>query len=341
MYHPRHHFSRRAPPCDHSRNHHHGLSHCDEYLDIIHVLHRLGVQNVAELEDVFEGAAMDDRECLHIEAQLDIMEYDDSILKHYHLLSPNWSPPWLRDIDAAMGMPMDVGRYGGGVYTPSGAPAHHYHGPPPSRGRDGRGVPYVEDTGSEASMFPGYRGAQARRGNQGRRGVHQTSDRDEEDRYETSPPLRRGGRRRRDEDEVEDSESDDSAPPPRRAGGGGGRRDRSPDVSERRTRVGARNRHDEDEESDDSTSAPPPPRRSEERRAGGNANFEERPARVEHTGQTNMHWQPGALRFEDVQELEGDEEGEEEDARPVKATKKGGKSGGGPKVQKEKPRDRY
>jgi len=282
---------------------------------------------------------MGDRQCINFETELEIMEYNYSVLAHYHLLSP----AWLDDHDPLMGLPMDGGRYGGCVYIPSGAPGHHHHadshnhhGPRPSSGRDGRGVPYVEDTGSEASVFPGYRAAQASGRNQGRRGSFRPSDRDEEDRYETSPPPRRGARRRHDEDEIEGSESDASAPPPRRGGGGGRtRRDSSPEVSERRERVGAHNRRDEDEGSDESPPLPP------RRRAGGGANVEEQRARVEHTGQTNMHWQPGALRFEDIQELESEEEEEEEQQRPVKGMKKGGKSGGGAKEGKGKPRDRY
>lgn len=344
MYHPRHHFSRRAPPCDHSRTHRHGPPHCDEYLDIIDMLHGFDLHNVAELEHILRGAHMGDRQCINFETELEIMEYNHSVLAHYHLLSP----AWLDAHDPLMGLPMDGGRYGGGVYIPSGAPGHHHHDPGhnhhgaghhhyeprPSNGRDGRGVPYLEDTGSEASVFPGYRATQGRRGNQGRRGGRQPIDRDEEDRYETSPPPRRGGRRRRDEDEIEDSESDASAPPPRRAGGRT-RRDPSPEVSERRERVGARNRRDEDEDSD--SSPPLPPRR----RAGGDANAEEQQARVEHTGQTNMHWQPGGLRFEDIQELESGDEEEEEEVKPAKSMKKGGKSGGGAKEGKGQPRDRY
>jgi len=314
------------------------------------MLHGFDLHNVAELEHVLHGAHMGDRQCIDFETELEIMEYNYSVLAHYHLLSP----AWLDDHDPLMGLPMDGGRYGGGVYIPSGAPGHHHHapshnhhgpgpghhhhGPRRSSGRDGRGVPYVEDTGTEASVFPGYRAAQASGRNQGRRGGRQPIDRDEEDRYETSPSPRRGGRRRHDEDEdeVEGSESDESAPPPpRRAGGGRTRRDPSPEVSEHRERVGARNRRDEDEDSND------PPPLQPRRRAGGNANVEERRARVEHTGQTNMHWQPGALRFEDVQELESEEEGEEEKLKPVKAMKKGGKSGGGAKEGKGKPRDRY
>lgn len=362
MYHPRHKFSRRAPPCDHPRLHDHGTPHRDEYLDIIYMLQGCDINNVAELEYVLDGAYMGDEMCIDLQTELVRRGYTGRVLIHYHLLSP----AWVHDDKLRKGFPMDGGSYGEGVYIPSGAPSQHHHGPPrdggrygegvyiprgapghhgpgprPTRGRDGRGVPYVEDTGSEASVFAGFRDAQARRGNQGRRGGRRRIEQDDEDEYETSPPPRRGGGRRHDEDEVEveveGSESEASAPPPRRTGGRT-RRDPSPEVSERRERVGARNRRDEDEGSDESP--PPPPKRSGGRRTGDDAKVEERRARVEHTGQTNMHWKPGALKFEDIQELESDEDGEEAE-KPVKAKKKGGKSGGGAKEAKGQPRDRY
>lgn len=319
------------------------------------ILDEYDLHNVAELERVLCGAHEGDGPCIDFQTQLEIMGYDHSVLAHYHILSSAWLNHHYPLMDLPTdggrhggnvyiptgapdhhhhGPPPDGGRYGGGVYVPSGAPGHHHHGPRPSRGRDGRGVPYVEDIGSEASFFPGYRAAQASGRNPGRRGGRQPSNRDNEDRYETSPPPRRGGPRRhdQDEDEIEGSESDTSAPPPRRAGGRN-RRDPGPEISERRERVGARTRHDEDAVNDESPALPQ--QRNSGRRAGGNANVEERRARVEYTGQ------PGTLRFEDIQELESDEDDEQEEERPVKPKKKGGKSGGRAKDGKGKPRDRY
>lgn len=460
MWHPEHRFSKQAPPCKHPICHAPSYKdHIKRYDFVIWLLQQNKIWNVKDLEVVLDEAAYGVREALDIVSSLNRSGFDYEVLEHYYLLGDG--PP--RPHGQAMGIGMSGGMHNGGLYIPSGAPGnrrlppamgggmgglvhgghhipsgaplthhhHHHHpskhpGPGPAHGRDGRGVPYIDDTGSEASLFPSQRVAQAR--DRHRSGGRQPSRRDRIDRLEAlvSPPRRRG-RQRRDEEEsgVESdsqsgSESEDSAPPKRHPKGSRNRRERSPEISERRERIKARRRSsDEDEDSSDDSSPPrrsekvrkrrgeeedssdasssPPPRRSEKaskhrnqspeiserrtrigarkrqdedsdsgsdeeqviappaqppRRAGGDAPVEERRERVKHTGKTNMHWKPGALRYEDIQELPSSGSDEEEQTQaPAKTTtmggksgdevKQGGKSGGGAKEDKAKPRNRY